>query len=127
VTSSARRFQQGRKGTLNPSPSHPAASVVAVAHRRRQCPNGSSELDLSITGAWRSFLARRRRRGTLASLAMVARNSGKVELVAAVAEMPNAPSPSLKRLNGEAEVREGLLVELLARVGARCYEQRGSR
>jgi hypothetical protein len=52
-----------------------------------------------------SFLARRkRRRGTLASLATVARNSSEVELAAVAAETPNGPSPSLKWLNGEAEV-----------------------
>jgi hypothetical protein len=58
---------------------------------------------MSIRRAWRSFLARRMRRGTLASSATAARNSGEVKLAAVAAKMPKVPSPSLKRLNGEVE------------------------
>jgi hypothetical protein len=94
-------------------------TLFTAAHPRWQCPIGPPELGLSIKRARRSFLARRRRRETLAILATAAQNSGEVEIAAVVAETPKAPSPSLKRLNREAEVQEGMLAELLLWFGGR--------
>jgi hypothetical protein len=111
-----------------------AAALLAAAHRRRWCPNGPSELGLSIQRARRSFLARRRRmRGALASLATAARNSGEAELTAVAAGTPEACSPRRDWLRGGVQWVAEVVAEVLAEPigqwhgGAHTQARRSSR